>query len=269
MVYSTFFSLILIPFLLYFSYSEIFISSSQIIIQTIGGVLLTLSIYFYLMALNSDEASVVIPFALLVPVFGFIFSYFLLGEILTAKQFFASLLVILGAFILSLEFSEERRVGLRHRVLGFMVLCTIFQAAQETLFKFTTIENSFMASIFWLHVGIAICGFALVLFHKNLLSEFYESVRVNGRLVFGVNFISEAVSTTAYMIRDYATLLAPVAIIMALNGYQPAFVFILGIILTLLFPKFVNEKIKATHLIHKSTAIAVMIVGTILISQTL
>lgn len=269
MVYSTMFSLVVIPVLLLFSYSGLFANTEQILIQVFGGILLTLSIYFYLLALNNDEASVVIPFALLVPVFGYLFSYLLLGEVLSSKQLFSSLLVVFGALILSLEFNEERKVRIKHNVLWFMVVCTMLQAGQETLFKYITIENSFVVSVFWLHIGIAICGLVLLLVKKNLFSEFKESLRVNGRLMFGVNFLSEAVSSIAYIVRNYATLLAPIAIIMALNGYQPAFVFILGILLTIFFPQFVKEKIKPMHLVHKSTAIAIMIVGTVLISQTL
>lgn len=86
--------------------------------------------------------------------------------------------------------------------------------------------------------------------------------------MFGVNFVSEGLSAVAYMVRDYAVLLAPITIIMTLNGYQPVFVFVLGIILTLLAPKLVNEKIKPRHLIHKGSAILIILVGTILIAGT-
>lgn len=270
MVYSTCFSVVVLPFLFYFSYGEIFNSASQVVFQLIGGVLLTLSIYFYFLALNKDEASIVVPFALLVPVFVFIFSFFLLGEVLSLKQVVSCALIILGALILSLEFSEEKkRISVRHGVLLFMVLSTMFQAAQETLFKFVTVENSFVVSLFWLHVGIAACGLFLVVVKRGLRYEFIKSVRINGKTMFGVNFMSEVTSSVAYAVRNYATLLAPIAVIATLNGYQPAFVFVLGIILTLLFPKFVTEKIKYTHLIHKSMAIAIMVVGTILVTQTL
>lgn len=72
----------------------------------------------------------------------------------------------------------------------------------------------------------------------------------------------------AYMIRDYATLLAPITLVMTLNGYQPVFVFLLGILLTLFLPSLVKEKIKPIHLLHKGIAIGVILGGTILIAQT-
>lgn len=234
--------------------------------QLVGGILLTLSIYFYLKALNKDETSVVMPFALLVPVFGYAFSYFLLGEVLTTKQLVACLLIVAGALVLSLEFEEERKIRIKHGVLLFMILSTAFQASQETLFKFVTIENSFAVSLFWLHIGIAVTGFVLIATKRGLLRGFTDSVKINGKLIFGVNFISEGVSSVAYMVRNYAVLLAPVAVIMTLNGYQPVFVFVLGIIFTLLAPKFVNEKIKPMHLVHKGAAILIILAGTIMIA---
>lgn len=269
MVYSTMFSFVVIPFLFYFARAELFLNTLQVCIQIVGGILLALSVYFYLIALNKDEASVVVSFFLLVPVFGFIFSYFVLGEILTQNQVIACLLIIAGATVLSLEFEEERKFKVKHGVLFFMLLCTSFQAAQETLFKLVTIENSLTVSLFWLHAGIAICGLVLILVKKELFSTFLHSVRLNGAKIFGVNFFSEAATAIAYMIREYAALLVPITIIMALNGYQPVFVFILGTLLTILSPKLVHEKIKPLHLVHKGIAIAVILSGTILVAQTM
>ncbi len=269
MVYSTLFSLIILPTLLYFAYSELFLSWQQVIIQIIGGILLTLSIYFYLKALDKDEASVVMPFALLVPVFGYFFSYFLLGEVLTSKELIACVLIVAGALVLSLEFEEERKIKIKHGVLLLMILHTGFQAAQETLFKFVTIENSFLVSLFWLHIGIAVCGFILVITQKELFGNFTDSVRVNGRVIFGVNFVSEAMSSVGYMVQNYASLLAPIAIIMSLNGYQPVFVFVFGIIFTIFVPNLVSERIKLKHLIHKGSAILIILIGTILIAKTI
>lgn len=270
MVYSTAFSLVVLPIVYFFTQHKLFVSGLQVGVQIIGGILLTLSIYFYLVALNKDEASVVVPLFLLVPVFGYIFSYFLLGEVLTIKQIIACLLIVAGALVLSLEFEEERKMKIKHGVLWAMFLCTGFQAAQETLFKFVTIENSFAVSLFWLHVGITIAGgFLLIMKGRSLWNEFGSSVRENGKLMFGINFFSEGLSSVAYIIRDYATLLAPVTIVMTLNGYQPLFVFILGIFLSICFPKFAKEKIGFRHLLHKGLGILVIILGTMLIIQTM
>lgn len=269
MVYSTGFSLFLIPFLYWFARKDLIVNIDQILIQIVGGILIAFSIYFYLKALFKDEASIVAPFFLLVPVFGYFFSYFILDEVLSFKQIIACALILFGALILSLEINEESKFKLNHGVLFFMVLSTFSQALQETLFKFSTVNNSFVASLFWLQIGVAIFGVFLLFLNRNLFSHFLESIRVNRSFIFGVNFVSELVSSVAYMVRDYALLLAPIFVIMTLNGFQPAFVFIIGTILTILFPRFIKEKIRPIHLVHKGVAISIMIAGTILIAQTL
>lgn len=266
MVYSTAFSLVVLPIVYFFTQYQLFVSGLQVGVQIIGGILLTLSIYFYLVALNKDEASVVMPLSLLIPVFGYAFSYFLLGETLSAKQLVGCLVIILGVLALSFEFKGAGRFQIKYGVLWAMLLATAFQAAQQTLFKFVTVDNSFFVSFFWFHVGIAICGLVLVLSIRSLFVDFIESVRVNGRLIFGVNLVSEGVSAVAYMVQNYATLLAPLAVIMTLGAYQPVFVFIFGIIITILAPNLVNEKIGFRHLLHKGIAIVIILVGTTLIT---
>jgi transporter family protein len=270
MVYSTGFSAFLLPIIFLIGHQELLVDWQQIVIQIIGGLLMSFSIYFYLQALFKEEASKVMPLALLAPVFGYLFSYFILHEVLTLKEFIGCALIIFGAIIISLEFREESgRLGLKHGILLLMIGCAAFQALQETLFKFATIENSFIVSVFWQHVGILIYGIVLLLIHKGLWKDFKKSVDTDGVGMFGFNFFSEGISSLAYIIKDFALLLAPVTIIMTLGGYQPAFVFILGIILTLLLPKISTEKITAAHLLHKGLAIAVMIVGTLLIGKVL
>lgn len=271
MVYSTGFSIVLLPFLYWFARHELFVSPQQIVVQIVGGLLITLAIYFYLRALFVGETSVVMPFALLVPVFGYVFSYFLLGETLSLKQIISCALIIGGALILSFEISEEHKRGfkLNHWVLIFMVCMSACESMQETLFKMSSINNSFAGSLFWLHVGIILCGLFLVFFKKDLFAHFIESVRVNGKMMFGVNFVSELLSSLAYMTINYAILLAPVSIVLSLKGFQPVFVFIIGTILTIFFPRIVKEKIRLVHLFHKGIAIAIMVLGAILISQSL
>lgn len=268
MVYSTFFSLLVLPILFLYSHfvsgADLFINSTQILVQILSGILVTVSIYFYLLALNEDEASNVIPLALLVPIFGYIFGYVLLGEILSVRELIACGLVLFGAFVLSVEVQEERKIRFKWYVLFLMIICSAFQAAQETLFKFVTIDNSTVTSLFWMHVGILVYGIVLVLLVRGLFGKFVQSVRSNGAKIFGVNVVSEGISAVAYMIANYATLFAPLALVMTLNSFQPAFVFILGVLSTIFFPQFATEKIKAIHLAQKSFAIGVMIFATYL-----
>jgi uncharacterized membrane protein len=269
MVYSTGFAAVILPFTFIIGYHELFESSQQIIIQFIGGLLLTASIYCYLTALFRDEASYVLPLVLLVPVFGYFFSYFLLGEVLTGYELMACGLIVVGALILSLEFNEDKKMRIKYIPLFLMIGCSVFQASQETIFKYATIENSFAVSIFWQYFGVLVFGAALLLIKKSLWKDFKQTVKINGAKMFGLNFTAETLAAAGYIVRDFSLLLAPVAIVMTLSGYQPAFVFIIGTLLTILFPHISTEKITWKHLLHKGAAIAIMVVGSVLIAQSL
>jgi hypothetical protein len=72
--------------------------------------------------------------------------------------------------------------------------------------------------------------------------------------------VSEAVTL-------YATLLAPVALVLLVNSFQPLFVLIFGIVLTLFLPDAEKESLNRTKILQKGAGIGLMIVGGFLISR--
>ena len=77
------------------------------------------------------------------------------------------------------------------------------------------------------------------------------------RTLFGV---SEAVTL-------YATLLGPVALVLLVNSFQPLFVFIIGIALTLLVPRVGKESLAGMKMLQKGVGIGLMLIGGYLISR--
>ena len=66
----------------------------------------------------------------------------------------------------------------------------------------------------------------------------------------------------------YAYLLAPIALVLLTESFQPIFVLALGILLTIFFPKISVEKIEAKHLWQKIIAILITGIGTFLLLYT-
>ena len=64
----------------------------------------------------------------------------------------------------------------------------------------------------------------------------------------------------------YATLLAPVALVLLVGSFQPLFVLALGIVLTLFFPRVTKESLGRMKLLQKGVGIGLMLVGGYLIS---
>ena len=71
----------------------------SIALMTLSGLLYMAGLFFYLQALQMEEASVVAPFSQASPIFGFALAYIFLGETLTAKQMAGGALIIVGATV--------------------------------------------------------------------------------------------------------------------------------------------------------------------------
>jgi drug/metabolite transporter (DMT)-like permease len=210
-------------------------------------------------ALADEETSIVVPFFQLIPVFGYIFGYVFLGEILSIQQIIAAGIVILGAIILSLEFNEEQKLSFKKKALVFMVVSTLLIAFSEVLFKLVAIEEgSFWSSLFWNYSGLVLVGLILFIFVRNYRLEFLKLLRTSGKTILSINVSSEIVTILGNIFFGYATLLAPIALVMTVNAYQPGIVLVLGVLLTLYAPHIYVEKITTRHLMHKGGAIAVM-----------
>lgn len=269
MLYTAGFSIVVLPILfLFVPQGELFLGTLPVVISILGGILMAFSFYFYLSALLRDEASVVMPLGLLLPLFAYFFSYLFLGEILTRVQLGACALVLLGALFLTLEFEGKKVVRLKYATLLYAIGFTSFQGLQETLFKMVALEHSFWVSLFWLHVGILFFGVGLLLVYPALPRAFLSSVRRDGRVFFFINIASESISTFGYLLVNYALIFVPVAIIGTFNSFQPAFVFLIGTMLTLFAPHLAKERISRHALLQKSASIIIMIAGAVLISQT-
>ncbi|MCK9282633.1 MAG: hypothetical protein M0P71_18605, partial [Melioribacteraceae bacterium] len=80
-----------------------------------------------------------------------------------------------------------------------------------------------------------------------------------------LNFTNEALTIVGNLLESFAMMLAPVALVLLVNSYQPIFVFAIGILITLFIPKLSAEKIELKHLIQKIIAFVIMGVGTYLL----
>src|SRR3989344_1429784 len=74
----------------------------------LNGMLYILFLFPYFKALSKADTSLVIPLFQMIPVFGYILAFFVLGEVLSKMQLVASMLIILGAIGISLRFESKK-----------------------------------------------------------------------------------------------------------------------------------------------------------------
>ncbi|TAK59322.1 hypothetical protein EPO14_00095 [Patescibacteria group bacterium] len=266
MIFSCLFPVVLLPIFALIRPDVLSLSVGTIFALTITGVVGALAALFYFHALEDEEASVIVSMYQLLPIFGYILGFLVLGEEVGITKTIGSLVIIMGATILSFDFFEEARPKFKTKMVLFMIGASFFYALGDVIFKQTTLETSgYVPSIFWSFVGFVIFGILLFILVPKYRKDFLLGLKTRGRTLLGVNIANEVLQSTATMATFYAILLAPIALVLTLDAYQPAFVFIIGILLTLYFPKLVTEKITTNHLLQKIVAITAVILGTILI----
>jgi len=269
MIFSTLQCGLILPILYLFNDQVFNTSFFNISMLVIIGIMSVFAIMPYMYALDQEEASIVIPLFQMIPVWGFFFSYILLGETLSGTQLVGCLLIITGSIIITLELSEEKKIKFKKRTVYLMLISTILFALYETLFKFVAIEEGFVIASFWEYVGVLLMGILFYIFVRKYRESFLQLLKFQGKRIISLNIASESLTIIGNIAINFALILAPVALTLTISGVQPLFVFIIGIFLTLFFPKIYTEKISKKHLVQKVISIVIMVIGGALIGSVL
>ncbi len=267
-----FVGIVSIPFALaiLYLYPEVFsIPSAHIWVLITTGIIYNFAILFYLYALEEEDASLVVPFWQLSPVFAYMLGIMLLGETLGGMQLVGSLITLVGAVILSLELGDDSRLKLKKKAVLLMVLSSLCIALENVIFKkFSIPEDSFFwVSVFWNQVGMIVFAVGC-LFIASYRQSLKKICKQNSTGVLSLNILEQIIETIGSMVNYFALFLAPAALITLVTySAQPLFVFVLGVILTILFPRFIKEDISKKNLVLKFVSILIMAVGVYLVTK--
>lgn len=218
-------------------------------------------IILYLFTLEIEDVSATIPWMLTIPVFGYILSYFFLGETLTQKQLIGAGVIFFGAIILSVDFSKIH-ILFKKRIASYMLLSCLIYAINGVIFKFVASADSFWIASFWEYLGLGLGGIFIFLFIGRYRRDFVANIKTGGKLIFSVNVISEFTTIIGNLLTNYALLIAPVALVYMVGSFQPAVVLLLTFFSTKFWPKIVSENFSYKIVIPKMIAITLMLVGS-------
>lgn len=259
-IFSCFFSALVLPIIGYFQPHVLDVSSINILILLITGVINAMGVLFYLYALNHDEASIIAPFFQMYPVIAFILGYVVLGEKVTNINIVGSILIIIGSIALSFDF-KSKYIEIKSKILALMTLSAILFALHGVLFKLVVLKETFWLSSFWEYAGLLLTGILFFVFSRKYRNEFIYIIKHYPAASLLINFINEVFVFIGNLATAYALTIAPVAIVLAVSGFQPLFVLIIGIIITIFFPKIGKEDISYRSLVYKFVPILVIIIG--------
>lgn len=254
--------IILSPIWLIASKFSIGISNVSLLCVLLSSFVYILATYFYFKALEKNDASIVVVMFQLIPVFSYILALIFFKENLALQQIIGSILIILSAVLISFDF-EERNNKSKWLALILMALSSLLYATYFFLFDIGIRNSSYNSCAFWLQIGFLIQGIILICF-KNYRSTFIEAIKNNGKKYFSLNITNEAINLIANLLVNFTNVTIPLALANVLNGFQGAFVFILGIIGVKLLPKYFKENINKKIVVQKISCIIISIVGLII-----
>jgi uncharacterized membrane protein len=230
-----------------------------------NGFLFIIYLFPYLKALGKADTSIVVPIFQSVSVFSYFLAYFVLGEILNFIQILGSLLIIFGAIGISIKF-YEKKIYLTKDILFLQLLASLLVALNTLFFKFFAKDLDFWTVSFWQYSGFVIFGLILLIFVKSYRKDFIISFKRNKSIIISLNVLNEIINIIGVIIFSFATLLAPLTLVWVINGLQPVFVFLIGILLTIFFPHLIKEELNKRILFQKILFILLMFIGAYLLN---
>lgn len=265
---SSLFAVFALPISYFIDPTVLGVNPKMIVILAFVGALDIAVIWFYLLALKNEEASVTIVFYQLVPVLGLVFGYFLLGESITTMQFFAMMIIIFGTSIIAFEIDTDNNFTVRWMTAIYMTAACACWAGQSVILKYVALEEDVWRSLFWKYLVMTIIGLIILVTIHSYRKHFFTALRTNSAAILSLNFGNEFIYLTGAIIAAFAAMMAPVALVLLGNSFQPIFVLAIGIVLTLFFPHLGRERIEARNLWQKLFAIIVTGIGTYILLTT-
>lgn len=265
MIFSSIVGIVMLPIFFFVNPDILNIGLQNALILLLGGVIAASVLWLYFEALKDEEASIVVVFYQLIPVFAYLFGYIILGEVLTQLELIAMAVIILGTLVVSVEIDTENNFRLRRKTIYLMTLAAALSAFESVIFKFVAVQEDLWVSLFWDNAGLGVVGIILFLFVAHYRKDFLKTLQTKSFPILSLNGFNEGLYVGGNVLFAYTFLLAPVALVLLVNAYQPLFVFAIGVILTLFFPKLGAESLTIRNISQKLVAIAIVGIGTYLL----
>jgi transporter family protein len=227
------------------------------------GFLTAWSLIVYYKALSMNEASEVNILFQMFPLVTLLLSFFFLKEVINLYQLIGFILILSSAVLIS--FKREKKKYKLSSAFIYILIYDILWALSGVLMKFSLEQNSFSKIISYESFGIIIGGISIYTLVKPVRDAFHESLEGISYSTLSIIFLNEGIFVVAKSLSFFAFSLGPVSLVSVLENTQVFFGILYGWILTLLFPKIIQEDISTKNLSKKIFLAVVLFIGILLI----
>jgi hypothetical protein len=114
--------------------------------------------------------------------------------------------------------------------------------------------------------GEALLGFVFLCI-PHYRTAFVRLLRSNTSALIAINMSNELINLGGGLSNRYALMFAPLALVQAIGSTTTLFVFVIGVALTLLFPKVTQESLNTRELAQKGAAAVLVAAGIVIANQ--
>jgi hypothetical protein len=139
-------------------------------------------------------------------------------------------------------------------------------ALSGLIFKVFAIAVAFWTTTFWMFVGEAIFGAALLLV-PPYRRQFAAVLRANTVALLSINGSNELINLGGGLGNRYALMFAPLSIVQAIGSTTTLFVFAFGVVLSVLWPSLGRETMSGRDLLQKGIAAVLVAAGVALVTR--
>jgi drug/metabolite transporter (DMT)-like permease len=221
------------------------------------------AIMIMLNSLKKEEVSNVIPVAYTYPIFVALLAVPILSETLGYLEWLAILCVVLGAIVISIRQADSGSTNLNIKLLfmllGSSLLFAIADIAAKYTLRYMSFWNMFWINVFWMY-GI----FLLISVRRDVIKQIFTIKRIKSTMALIA--LNETLVPISSVLLLWALKRGPVSLVSTILSSRPMFVLLFAIILSRLFPKFLEWRATKKILILRLIG-TIMVVGGIIIVQ--
>ena len=231
------------------------------------GVIQGLSLILMFWMLKREDPSRVIPAMQTTPIYVALLAMVIFGETLGALQWLAVLLAVVGSVLASVQIGSKSPNG----KVGFQPVFLVLAVAAFLMASSQLVTKSIIDDLSTLHI-VSIRGTGLftvmwVVFARPAalkgLGQFLKQPRSAPWLIFAEGFRPFA----GHLLITYAIGKGPVALVSALGGARPIFVFSLSAIGAWFAPGLIYEKFTRPDIALKLVSATMVVTAVVLISK--
>lgn len=219
----------------------------------------------YMRALQIEEATRVTSLIFVYPVFVFLGSALLLGEVLSPRHYLGGILLVISALLVSYRQSPGRSIAFSPAI-KYLFFFWIFASAYATGIKYLLSFMDEWHLFIWSSLGtlLAVLPF---LINNDIRAEAFGffKISVNPFLLWAI-LLEEIFDFLGRLLSIFAFALGPVALVSAVGALQPSIMLVYILALSLFMPGLLEEEVDMRTLSPKVAAGVLVVIGVYLVS---